>query len=150
LKYTFMSMVKKTESGNFNAYFPDLPECISSATTFERVLDSARNALLLHLTAMIEEKSDIPKCSLFDKYLGYKSNFDTVAYPVSVSVPPEYPTEIPMDSLERIRKLDRDPTTYIQYIVKKILPQMLDKEENNGKLKSWNKAEGLIHRRTGK
>ena len=62
-KYRFIAVLEYSDKGTIGVYFPDLPGCISTGETTEKAVDSAKEALLLHLYGMEEDKEDIPEPS---------------------------------------------------------------------------------------
>ena len=46
--------------GNYSAYVPDLPGCISAGRTVEEAAQNIREALELHLEGMIEDGEPVP------------------------------------------------------------------------------------------
>ncbi len=62
-KYRFIAVLEYSDKGTIGVYFPDLPGCISTEDTTEKAVESAKEALLLHLYGMEEDKEDIPEPS---------------------------------------------------------------------------------------
>lgn len=48
-KYRFIAVLEYGDKGTIGIYFPDLPGCVSAGETTEKAIESAKDALLLHL-----------------------------------------------------------------------------------------------------
>ncbi|MDE6727767.1 MAG: type II toxin-antitoxin system HicB family antitoxin [Oscillospiraceae bacterium] len=59
-RYKFIAVLEYSEEGMIGIYFPDLPGCTSAEETTEKAVESAKEALLLHLYGMEEDKDEIP------------------------------------------------------------------------------------------
>ena len=53
-------VIEKAE-GNYSAYVPDLPGCVSTGATVEETEKSIREAIALHLDGMREDGTPIPQ-----------------------------------------------------------------------------------------
>lgn len=62
-RYHYIAVLEYSESGTIGVYFPDLPGCVSAADTTEKAIESAKEALSLHLYGMEEDGEEIPKPS---------------------------------------------------------------------------------------
>ncbi len=62
-KYRFIAVLEYGDKGTIGIYFPDLPGCVSAGETTEKAIESAKDALLLHLYGMEEDKEEIPEPS---------------------------------------------------------------------------------------
>lgn len=76
--YLFPAYFRPTKGGGYSVDFPDLPGCISAGDTLEESLSMAREALSLHLYAMIEDNDHIPAPSDPAKLATEKGTFITV------------------------------------------------------------------------
>ena len=61
-------VIEKAE-GNFSAYVPDLPGCVTTGDTIEEVEAGIREAIELHLEGMREDSTPIPPPSSRVKYV---------------------------------------------------------------------------------
>ncbi len=55
------------ESGqrNYSAYVPDLPGCIATGRTLEKVRENIRGAVNMHVGAMVEDGDPLPEWESF-------------------------------------------------------------------------------------
>lgn len=55
------------ESGprNYSAYVPDLPGCVATGQTLEKVRENIRGAINMHVGAMIEDGDPLPEWKSF-------------------------------------------------------------------------------------
>lgn len=60
---------------NFSAYVPGLPGCVSVGDSVEEIKKNIREAIVLHLSGMSEDRENIPKSFTDDYSLTFK--FDT-------------------------------------------------------------------------
>ena len=58
MKYT---VVVEKSPNNYAAYVPDLPGCVTTASTREEVLKEIRDAIELHIEGMREDGEPIPE-----------------------------------------------------------------------------------------
>ena len=61
-------VIEKAE-GNYSAYVPDLPGCVSTGTTVEEAEKSIREAIVFHLDGMREDGAPIPPASSHVEYV---------------------------------------------------------------------------------
>ncbi len=61
-------VIEKAE-GNYSAYVPDLPGCISTGETVEETEKSIREAIAFHLDGMREDGTPIPPASSRVEYV---------------------------------------------------------------------------------
>lgn len=59
---TFAVIVEKGE-GNFSAYAPELPGCVTTGSTVEETLANMREAISFHLQGMAEDRRPLPTSS---------------------------------------------------------------------------------------
>ena len=64
----FLIIVEKAK-GNFSAYCPDLPGCIATGKTRDKVLLRMEEAIKLHLEGMREDNIPVPKTKSFAEYI---------------------------------------------------------------------------------
>ena len=61
-------VIEKAE-GNYSAYVPDLPGCVSTGATVEEAESSIREAIEFHLDGMREDGTPIPQPSSHVEYV---------------------------------------------------------------------------------
>jgi predicted RNase H-like HicB family nuclease len=61
-------VIEKAE-GNYSAYVPDLPGCVSTGATVEETEESIREAIAFHLDGMREDGTPIPPPSSHVEYV---------------------------------------------------------------------------------
>lgn len=57
---TEYAVVIEDTGGNFSAYVPDLPGCVSTGATVEEVTANIREAITLHIESLREHGEDVP------------------------------------------------------------------------------------------
>lgn len=62
----YMIVIEKAE-GNYSAYCPDLPGCVSVGDTIEETKSNMKDAIEFHLETMRERGEKIPEPSVFEK-----------------------------------------------------------------------------------
>jgi predicted RNase H-like HicB family nuclease len=82
---TYIALIRKRVESAFGVDFPDFPGCISSGTTLDEALRSAREALALHIKGMLQDGEEIPAPSTLDTVAEDEHNRDAV--PTLVTVP---------------------------------------------------------------
>lgn len=66
MKYAVV--IEKAEA-NFSAYVPDLPGCVATGTTLEKVEQQIREAIEFHIDGMREDGEPIPPPSSHVEYV---------------------------------------------------------------------------------
>ncbi|KAM3113162.1 type II toxin-antitoxin system HicB family antitoxin [Phormidesmis sp. 146-33] len=61
-------VIEKAE-GNYSAYIPDLPGCVTVGDTVEELMENMREAIEMHLEAMQEEGLPIPEPQTLCEYI---------------------------------------------------------------------------------
>jgi predicted RNase H-like HicB family nuclease len=56
-------------NGNYSAYSPDLPGCVSTGATIEETLSRMRDAIQFHIEGLKKEGLDIPEPSTKVEYI---------------------------------------------------------------------------------
>jgi predicted RNase H-like HicB family nuclease len=56
-------------NGNYSAYNPDLPGCVSTGATIEETLSRMRDAIQFHIEGLKKEGLDIPEPSTKVEYI---------------------------------------------------------------------------------
>lgn len=62
---SYLALIRKEEDSSFGVEFPDLPGCISAGDTVDEAVESATEALDLHVRGMLEDGDPIPKPRAF-------------------------------------------------------------------------------------
>jgi len=70
--YRFLIVIEKAD-GNYSAYSPDLPGCVATGKTRERVARNMYQAIEMHLQGLLEDRVPIPKSHSFAEYLAVPS-----------------------------------------------------------------------------
>ena len=66
--YRFLVVIEKA-NGNYSAYAPDLPGCISTGATVEEVEQNIHDALQMHIQALLEDNLPIPQSDSRAEYM---------------------------------------------------------------------------------
>jgi predicted RNase H-like HicB family nuclease len=66
----YLIVVEKA-NGNYSAYCPDLPGCVATGKTREKVLQRMSEAIKLHLEGMREDKLPQPESGSFAEYISF-------------------------------------------------------------------------------
>jgi predicted RNase H-like HicB family nuclease len=60
---TYIALIHKEADSDFGASFPDLPGCVTAASSLDEVLSTARKALALHIEDMLENGEELSNAS---------------------------------------------------------------------------------------
>ncbi|MBV9708441.1 MAG: type II toxin-antitoxin system HicB family antitoxin [Chloroflexi bacterium] len=66
--YRFLIIIEQGEH-NYSAYVPDLPGCIATGRTRQEVEQNMREAIALHVQAMLEDGEPIPVSQSIVEYV---------------------------------------------------------------------------------
>jgi len=66
--FRFLIVIEKA-NGNYSAYSPDLPGCISTGSTQEEVEKNMHEAIKMHIQGLKEDNLPIPKSHSFAEYV---------------------------------------------------------------------------------
>jgi len=66
--YRFLVIIEKAE-GNYSAYSPDLPGCISTGATREDAERNMHQAIEMHVRGLLEDDLPIPETTSFAEYV---------------------------------------------------------------------------------
>lgn len=66
--YRFLIIIEEGEH-NYSAYVPDLPGCVATGRTREEIERNMREAIVLHLEGMIEDREPIPTTQTSAQYV---------------------------------------------------------------------------------
>jgi predicted RNase H-like HicB family nuclease len=66
--YRFLVVIEKA-NGNYSAYSPDLPGCIATGATLEKVKQNMHEAIELHVRGLLEDKLPIPESTSSAEYV---------------------------------------------------------------------------------
>jgi predicted RNase H-like HicB family nuclease len=64
----YLVVIEKTD-GNFGAYIPDLPGCVSTGDTVEEVRKLMQEAIQMHIESLREHGEPVPPPSSSAEYL---------------------------------------------------------------------------------
>jgi len=64
----FITVIEKA-SGNYSAYLPDVPGCVSTGLTIDETLQNIKQALEFHLETIIEDGESIPAPISLEEHL---------------------------------------------------------------------------------
>jgi predicted RNase H-like HicB family nuclease len=56
-------VIERGETGSYGAYVPDLPGCVAAAETEAEVRELIKQAIRMHIAAMIEDGDAIPEAT---------------------------------------------------------------------------------------
>ena len=70
----FAIVVEKAE-GNYSAYVPDLPGCVTTGHSLEEVKRNLQEAISFHIEGMHEEGLPIPKPTSIAEYVEVSDTF---------------------------------------------------------------------------
>ena len=66
--HRFLVIIEKAE-GNYSAYSPDLPGCISTGATREDAERNMHEAIEMHVRGLLEDNLPIPETTSFAEYV---------------------------------------------------------------------------------
>ena len=66
--HRFLVVIEKA-GGNYSAYSPDLPGCISTGDTLEEAEENMHEAIRMHVQGLIEDKQPVPESQSFAEYI---------------------------------------------------------------------------------
>jgi predicted RNase H-like HicB family nuclease len=109
----YIALIHKEPDSDFGVSFPDLPGCVTAATTLDEARTMAAEALALHLEGMAEDGEAVPEPSAIEVIMAERANRDAVAIlidaPKSVSKAVRINITLPSDVLDEIdRYADRE------------------------------------------
>lgn len=64
----YLVVIERSQTG-FAAYSPDVPGCVATGETFDETVATMREALALHLQAMLEDGEEVPPPQGVQSYL---------------------------------------------------------------------------------
>ena len=70
--HRFLIVIEKA-NGNYSAYSPDLPGCVATGNTRDRVARNMYKAIEMHLRGLLEDRAPIPKSHSFAEYVAVPS-----------------------------------------------------------------------------
>ncbi|MDD5543947.1 MAG: type II toxin-antitoxin system HicB family antitoxin [Acidobacteriia bacterium] len=68
----FLIVIEKA-NGNYSAYAPDLPGCVATGKTRQRVTRNMHQAIELHVRGLLEDKFPVPKSHSTAEYIAVPS-----------------------------------------------------------------------------
>lgn len=63
MKFIYPAIFRKTESGTYRGFFPDLEDCTAEGETLEEAVDNANDAARDWLTVELEDDCPLPSIS---------------------------------------------------------------------------------------
>ncbi|AIL64743.1 hypothetical protein NOVO_01735 [Rickettsiales bacterium Ac37b] len=79
----YIALIRKEPKSDYGVDFPDLPGCITAASTLDKARELAHEALKVHLELMLENGEILPEPSSLEKIMSFSENKDSVAILVS-------------------------------------------------------------------
>ncbi len=76
---TFIGLIHKDTGSDYGVSFPDLPGCVTAASTLEEARIEAQQALELHLRGLDEDGDLVPRPSTLDEIMSDPHNRDALA-----------------------------------------------------------------------
>jgi predicted RNase H-like HicB family nuclease len=70
--YRFLVVIEKA-NGNYSAYSPDLPGCVSTGATREEVEQNIHEAIQMHVQGLLEDNLPIPESQSFAEYIAVEA-----------------------------------------------------------------------------
>ena len=67
----FLIIIEKTKK-NYSAYCPDLPGCVATGKTQEKVEENMYEAITMHLEGLAEDRKPIPRSRAISEYIVVK------------------------------------------------------------------------------
>ena len=68
IMHRFIIVIEKA-NGNYSAYSPDLPGCISTGKTREEAEENMYQAIKMHIEGLQEDRLPIPKSQAISEYM---------------------------------------------------------------------------------
>jgi len=66
--YRFLVVIEKVNN-NYSAYSPDIPGCVSTGATYEKVEKNMYEAIEMHIQGLLEDNLAIPESKSFAEYV---------------------------------------------------------------------------------
>ena len=66
--HRFLVVIEKT-NGNYSAFSPDLPGCVTTGATREEVERNMQAAIGMHVRGLLEDNLPIPESSSFAEFI---------------------------------------------------------------------------------
>lgn len=76
----YIATVHKDTDSDYGVQFYDFPGCISAGSTIEEAREMATEALMGHISLMIEDGDNIPSPSLLEQILADNDHQDATAF----------------------------------------------------------------------
>jgi predicted RNase H-like HicB family nuclease len=70
--HRFFVVIEKA-NGNYSAYSPDLPGCVTTGATREEAEKNMHEAIEMHVKGLLEDKLPIPESQSFAEYVSFTS-----------------------------------------------------------------------------
>jgi predicted RNase H-like HicB family nuclease len=75
----YIALIHKEPDSDFGVSFPDLPGCVTAASTLEEARAFASEALALHLDGLADSSEPVPTASTFEAIMADPENRDALA-----------------------------------------------------------------------
>ncbi len=82
----FPIVIHKDEGSCYGVTVPDLPGCFSAGETFEEAMESAREAILLHVEGLLMDGLKVPAQQSIESHLGNANHADGLFALVTVDL----------------------------------------------------------------
>ena len=66
--YRFLVIIEKAK-GNYSAYLPDLPGCVATGDTLDKVEGNIHRAAQMHIQGLIEDGLSVPESQSLAEYI---------------------------------------------------------------------------------
>jgi predicted RNase H-like HicB family nuclease len=66
--HRFLIVIEKA-NGNYSAYSPDLPGCVATGKTRDRVERNMHEAIAMHVRGLVEDRLPVPESRSFAEYI---------------------------------------------------------------------------------
>ncbi len=83
-KDAYIALIRKESETIYGVDFPDFPGCVSGGETLKEALANAREALALHIEALLENREEIPQSSDMESVLADAHNRNALAVLIEV------------------------------------------------------------------
>ena len=70
--YRFLIVIEKA-NGNYSAYSPDLPGCVATGETRDRVTSNMYEAIEMHVQGLLQDKLPVPESNSFAEFVAVPS-----------------------------------------------------------------------------
>jgi predicted RNase H-like HicB family nuclease len=71
--YRFLVVIEKA-NGNYSAYSPDLPGCVATGESHDKVARNMYEAIEMHVRGLLEDELPVPESHSFAEYVAVPLN----------------------------------------------------------------------------